>query len=203
LSVANYLPSINNTSSIIWIMSSSIEAPANVLELLNRLHKQSLDQKTLIKDPNGQYQVIRESAKEKDENERNRIRDEAMKDKFIALDADKATFMYSLVRAIGALNVVEAGTSFGVSTIYLALAVAQNAEEAGKKPGEAKVIGTEHWHEKAEVARQYWKEAGNAVEPWIELREGDLRETLNKDLPTIDFVLFDSKNSAQFTRRTY
>ena len=184
-------------------MSYSIAAPNNVFELLNRLHKQSLDQETLIKDPDGQYQVRRETAELKDENERNRIRDEAMKDKFIALDADKATFMYNLVRATGALNIVEAGTSFGVSTIYLALAVAQNAGAAGKKAGEAKVIGTEHWHEKAEVARQYWKEAGDAVEPWIELREGDLRETLSNDLPTIDFVLFDSKNSTPLKGRQY
>ena len=174
-------------------MSTAVEAPKNVIELLKRLHKQSLDEEALIKDPDGQYQVLRETLKEKDESERNRIRDEAMKDKFIALDADKAEFMYSLARATGALNIVEAGTSFGVSTIYLALAVAQNAKAAGKEPGQAKVIGTEHWHEKAEVARQYWKEAGDAVEPWIELREGDLRETLKNDMPTIDFVLFDSK----------
>lgn len=184
-------------------MSSSIEAPAHVLELLERLHKQSLDQETLIKDSNGQYHIMREAAKVQDEQERNKIRDEAMKDKFIALDADKASFMYNLVRATGALNVVEAGTSFGVSTIYLALAVGQNAKQAGKQPGEAKVIGTEHWHEKAEVARQYWNEAGDSVVPWIELREGDLRQTLGKDLPIIDFVLFDSKDPMLPDRRSH
>lgn len=176
-------------------MSSSIDAPQKVLDLLNRLHKQSFDQEALLKDPNGQYQIMQESM-DKDENERNKLRDEAMKDKFIALDSDKATFMYNLCRAIGALNIIEAGTSYGVSTIYLALAVAQNAKAAGKQPGEAKVIGTEHWHEKAELARKYWNEAGDSIEPWIELREGDLTKTLSKDLPTIDFVLFDSEELA-------
>ena len=134
-----------------------------------------------------------ESIKLLSPHEMNRVRDEAMNDKFIALDADKSTFMYNLVRAIGALNVVEAGTSYGVSTIYLALGVGQNAKTAGKRPGEAKVIGTEHWHEKAVQAKKYWSEAGESVEPWIELREGDITKTLQKDMPTIDFVLFDSQ----------
>lgn len=174
-------------------MSSSIEASDRIIELLKRLHKQSSYQEALTKDSDGQYKALRESLNEKDQDERNRLRDEAMKDKFIALDADKAEFMYSLARAVGALNIVEAGTSFGVSTIYLALAVGQNAKIAGKQPGQAKVIGTEHWLEKAEVARQYWTEAGSEVEPWIELRVGDIRETLKNDIPTIDFVLFDSK----------
>lgn len=41
------------------------------------------------------------------------------------------------------------------------------------------------------MARGYWKEAGEEVESWIELREGDILETLKKDMPTVDFVLFD------------
>lgn len=172
------------------VVSSAIAAPQNVLDLLSRLHKQSLDQETALKKPDSEHQ---NSMKAAAANEKDRVRDELMRDKFIALDADKAAFMYSLIRATGAFNVLEAGTSFGVSTIYLALAVSQNAQAAGKKAGEAKVIGTEHWPEKAAQARKYWSEAGDAVEPWIELRVGDLTKTLLKDMPTIDFVLFDSK----------
>ena len=174
-------------------MSTALDAPQKVLDLLDRLHRKSLEEEALIKDPNGEYQAKQKSLKEIDPAERNRLRDDAMQDKFIALDPDKAAFMYNLVRAIGALNVVEAGTSYGVSTIYLALAVGQNANAAGKRTGEAKVIGTEHWHEKAEQARKYWSEAGETVEPWIELREGDITKTLQTDMPIIDFVLFDSK----------
>ena len=175
--------------------SSSIDAPKSVLDLLNRLHQKSLGEEALLKDPNGQYKVMLQGL---EPSEMNRVRDEAMKDKFIALDADKAAFMYNLVRATGALNVVEAGTSYGVSTVYLALAVGQNAKAAGKGPGEAKVIGTEHWHEKAQKARQYWKEAGEAVEPWIELREGDITVTLQQNMPTIDMVLFDSESAPDY-----
>ncbi|KXL41592.1 hypothetical protein M433DRAFT_72750, partial [Acidomyces richmondensis BFW] len=49
-----------------------------------------------------------------------------MRDKFVALDAEKCQFIYLLMRSMGARFVVEAGTSFRISTIYLTLAVGQN-----------------------------------------------------------------------------
>ncbi|KAF8183750.1 hypothetical protein K438DRAFT_1838537 [Mycena galopus ATCC 62051] len=76
-----------------------------------------------------------------------------------------------------------------VSTIYLALAVGQNAAAAG---GSGKVIATEQEASKAARAREHWALAGSEVEPWIELREGDLRETLKQDLPAqVDFLFLD------------
>ncbi|KAM0286485.1 hypothetical protein ACHAQH_000911 [Verticillium albo-atrum] len=111
-------------------------------------------------------------------------------DRFVALDPEKCALVYLLLRASGARFVVEAGTSFGLSTIYLALAVGQNAVAA--KVQEGKVIATENEPTKAQKAREHWKSAGDDVEKWIELREGDLRETLKTDLPDkIDFVLLD------------
>lgn len=126
--------------------------------------------------------------------------DEQMKDKFVALEADKCRFIYLLARSLGACNVVEAGSSFGVSTIYLALAVGQNVAQLNTSPGAAsitgKVIATEKEHVKAVRAREHWKEAGEEIEPWIELLEGDLLETLKvtKSIPEeIDLLLLDSK----------
>lgn len=117
-------------------------------------------------------------------------------DQFVALEQDKCHFVYLLARSSKALNIVEAGTSFGVSTIYLALAVGQNAAAKGIAPGGgAKVIGTEKEKVKAEKARQHWKKAGDSVEPWIELRQGDLLETLKVDegMPKeVDLLLLDS-----------
>ncbi|KAF8183751.1 S-adenosyl-L-methionine-dependent methyltransferase [Mycena galopus ATCC 62051] len=111
-------------------------------------------------------------------------------DKFVALDTDKCALVYLLLRGTGARYVVEAGTSFGLSTIYLALAVGQNAAAAGGSEG--KVIATEMEASKAARARAHWALAGPEVEPWIELREGDLRETLKKDLPAqVDFLFLD------------
>ncbi|KAL6240362.1 hypothetical protein RBB50_012732 [Rhinocladiella similis] len=125
--------------------------------------------------------------------------DEHMRDKFVALDRDKCQFIYLLTRSIGACNVIEAGTSFGISTIYLALAVGQNVSlqrkiAAGTASLTGKVIATEKEHAKAVKARLHWKEAGDEVEPWIELREGDLLETLKVDegMPErIDLLLLD------------
>lgn len=97
-----------------------------------------------------------------------------MLDKFIALDEDKSHFVHSLLRAIGAKTVVEIGTSFGVSTIYLADAVSRNRESSPQ----GLVIGTELEESKAEVAREFWKEAGPVIEGSIELLVGDLNQTL-------------------------
>lgn len=128
--------------------------------------------------------------------------DDHMRDKFVALEPDKCQFVYLLARSMGALNIVEAGTSFGVSTMYLALAVGHNVAQAKASGGatttRGKVIGTEKEPTKAAKAREYWKEAGEEVEPWIELREGDLLETLKVEegMPEqIDMLLLDSRLS--------
>ena len=124
-----------------------------------------------------------------------------MRDKFVSLEQDKCQYLYLLVRAISARNVVEAGTNFGVSTIYLALAVGQNVllqRGAATEPSSitGKVIAMEKEPSKAERARSHWKEAGDEVEPWIELREGNLLETLTVEegMPEkVDLLLLDSK----------
>jgi predicted O-methyltransferase YrrM len=104
-------------------------------------------------------------------------------DKLVALDRDKAEFCYQLCRSLRAKRVVEAGTSFGVSTLYLAAAVRDNRVENGV------VIGTEHEPKKAEVARSNFTRAG--LSDLIELREGDLRQTLADVGGPVDFMLVD------------
>jgi predicted O-methyltransferase YrrM len=104
-------------------------------------------------------------------------------DKLVALDRDKGEFCYQLCRALRASCVVEAGTSFGVSTLYLAAAVRDNQVENGV------VIGTEHEPIKASIARANFKEAG--LSEFIELREGDLCQTLKGITTPVDFMLVD------------
>jgi predicted O-methyltransferase YrrM len=53
-----------------------------------------------------------------------------------------------------ATRVVEAGTSFGISTPYLAAAVRDNQVENGA------VLGTEHEPSKVNAARENFNEAG-------------------------------------------
>lgn len=107
-------------------------------------------------------------------------------DKLVALERDKAELCYQLCRALRARRVIEVGTSYGVSTLYLAAAVRDNLRDDG---GPGLVIGTEHEPEKAAAARTHFAEAGLA--DLIELREGDLRETLKDVSGPIDFVLMD------------
>lgn len=102
-------------------------------------------------------------------------------DKLVALERDKAEYCYVLCRALGVQRIVEVGTSFGVSTLYLAAAVRDN--------GGGLVIGTENEPQKVAAARSNFAAAGLA--DLIELREGDVRETLKDVAAPIDFVLFD------------
>jgi len=104
-------------------------------------------------------------------------------DKWVALDRDKATFCYLLCRSLNASRIVEAGTSFGVSTLYLAAAVRDNQVDNGL------VIGTENEPTKVEIARKNFQEAG--LSEYIELREGDLRQTLQDITGPVDFLLVD------------
>jgi len=106
-----------------------------------------------------------------------------LSDKLVALDRDKAEFCYLLCRSLRATRVVEAGTSFGVSTLYLAAAVRDNQVENGV------VIGTEYEPRKVEIARANFKEAG--LSEFIDLREGDLRKTLQDVGGPVDFMLID------------
>ena len=79
-----------------------------------------------------------------------------MRDKLVPLHPDKCRLAYILCHSLQAQRVVEFGTLFGVSTIYLAAAVRDNAL-AGKK---GLVIGTEIEPTKVLAARANLADAG-------------------------------------------
>jgi predicted O-methyltransferase YrrM len=164
-------------------------SPLNDLKLealLNRLHAQSDTQV----DETDAYFARREQEVTLDQG--NYYDDDMhrfLTDKMVALDRDKAEFCYLLCRSLRATRVVEAGTSFGVSTLYLAAAVRDNQVENGV------VIGTEFEPKKVEIARANFKEAG--LSEFIELREGDLRQTLQNIGGPVDFMLLDIWEVAQ------
>jgi predicted O-methyltransferase YrrM len=110
-----------------------------------------------------------------------------MLDKLVPLDRDKCCLCYLLCRAVNAKRVVEFATSFGVSTIYLAAAVRDNARADGSN---GLVIGTEIEPNKAAAARANFAEAG--LSEFIDLREGDARETLKDTGGPVDLLLLDS-----------
>ncbi|RLD07066.1 MAG: methyltransferase [Chloroflexota bacterium] len=111
-------------------------------------------------------------------------------DKLVALDRDKGLFCYLLCRSLKAKRIVEAGTSYGVSTLYLAAAVRDNQNADGL------VIGTEIEPAKVKIARENFRKAG--LNEYIDLREGDLRQTLQDLREPIDFVLIDIWEVAQY-----
>jgi predicted O-methyltransferase YrrM len=100
---------------------------------------------------------------------------------FIALEPAAGRFAYATARATGARSIVEFGTSFGISTLYLAAAVRDN--------GGGTVITTELDPGKCRAARGYFEEAGLA--DLIEVREGDAMTTLQGLQGPIDMLLLD------------
>jgi len=77
-------------------------------------------------------------------------------------------------------HVIEFGTSFGISTIYLA--------EAVRNTG-GKVITTELLESKAKKAANNIKEAG--LESYVEIKVGDAMLTLKEDTAPIDLLFLD------------
>ena len=150
--------------------------------LLERLYAQHASQDEAL----GAYFTARAQEPDFNWNEFDARTNQFLSDKLVALDRQKGEFCYQVCRALGAKRVVEAGTSFGVSTLFLAAAVRDNN---GGRGGQSVVIGTEYEPEKARAARANFAEAG--LSDFIELREGDLRETLVDVHAPVDFMLID------------
>lgn len=102
-------------------------------------------------------------------------------DKYIAIEREQGNFIYLLARSIEAKTIVEYGTSFGISTLYLATAIRDN--------GGGIAIGTEIVPEKVVQARKNIADAG--LETFVEIREGDALQTLKNLNQSIDMVLID------------
>ena len=108
-------------------------------------------------------------------------RAEAFQDAYIPISVDAGRLLYALVRAIRPQTVVEFGTSFGISTIYLAAAVTDN--------GTGRVITTELSGKKAAAARANLAEAGVAGP--VTVLEGDALQTLADVSGPVGLVLLD------------
>jgi predicted O-methyltransferase YrrM len=92
-------------------------------------------------------------------------------DAFIPVSAEAGRLLYVLARGATPGTILEFGTSFGISTIYLAA--------AARDRGAGRVVTTEMHTGKAQRAREYIAAAG--LDDLVELRVGDALETL-KDL---------------------
>ncbi|MGY3451408.1 O-methyltransferase [Bradyrhizobium sp. USDA 4353] len=105
-----------------------------------------------------------------------------LKDFPLPVSRDTGMLLYMLARSFRARTIVEFGTSFGISTLFLASALRDN--------GGGRLITTEF--ESSKIARARANLAEGGLLDLVEIREGDALQTLSTDLPeTIDLVLLD------------
>ena len=98
------------------------------------------------------------------------------------LDEETARYLYLLVRAARPRQIVEIGSSNGLSTIWLALA----ARDHG-----GRVTGTELLTERAEEANRNLRAAG--LDGVAEVVPGDARETIARLAGPFDLVFLDAE----------
>ena len=106
-------------------------------------------------------------------------------DAFVPVSREAGQLLYALVRGAAAGTVVEFGTSFAISTIYMAAAI--------RDRGAGTLITTEIYDKKAARASEYLREAG--LLDLVELRLGDARETLEGLERGVSFVFLDGMKS--------
>ena len=105
----------------------------------------------------------------------------AAKQAYLPVSRDVGRYLYVQARARGAQTIVEFGTSFGISTIYLAAALRDN--------GGGRLVTTEFQPEKAARAIANLERAGLA--DLVEVRVGDALSTLRSVPPSIDLLYLD------------
>ena len=104
-----------------------------------------------------------------------------LKGAFIPVDPQAGRLLYALARGAAPGTTIEFGTSFGISTIYLAAAM--------RDRGAGTVITTEIYPEKAERAQGYIREAG--LSDLVDLRLGDALDTLTNLDRDVSMVFLD------------
>jgi predicted O-methyltransferase YrrM len=104
-----------------------------------------------------------------------------MRSTYLPVSRSQGHMLYLIARSIDARRIVEFGTSFGISTLYLASAVKDN--------GGGVVIGSELEPSKHAKARENLREAG--LEGFTDVRLGDAVKTLADVEAPVDMVLLD------------
>ncbi len=141
-----------------------------VLELLDELHKKA--------NSNLQWLFLLKASLKR---LFKKLSPEDMRDAYISISSEQGKQVYDLLLRKKSRCIVEYGTSFGISTLYLAAAVKEN---------KGKVVSCELLANKCKVAKQNFKRAG--LENYIELKEGDALSTLQDFNEPIDILFFDA-----------
>jgi predicted O-methyltransferase YrrM len=105
---------------------------------------------------------------------------ENFEEAYLAISKEQGEDLVQLIKENNLKNIVEFGTSFGISTLFLAQGVLET---------NGHVITTELLTSKAKKAIENFKKAN--VNELIEVRVGDALETLKNHKKPIDFLLLD------------
>lgn len=108
------------------------------------------------------------------------IKPSDFKDVYLSISQAQGESLKALIVEKQLKNIVEFGTSFGISTLFLA----QAARQIG-----GRVVTTELIESKAQKALENFRRAG--VEDLIQLRIGDALQTLKGHSSPIDLLLLD------------
>ena len=101
-------------------------------------------------------------------------------DFLLPVGVETAIFLNTLIKSAKSKCILEIGTSYGYSTIFLAEAA---------KANNGKLISLEISQEKADYAKNKIDEAG--LSGYVELRVGDAMKLIEESKETFDFVLVD------------
>ena len=102
------------------------------------------------------------------------------KEAYLSISREQGEDLIELIKDNNLKNIVEFGTSFGISTLFLAQAVIETG---------GRIITTELIESKAQKAIENFKRAG--VNDLIEVRIGDALDTLKNYDEPIDLLLLD------------
>ena len=99
---------------------------------------------------------------------------------YLSISRDQGETLVQLIKENNIQNIVEFGTSFGISTLFLA---------EGAKATKGNIITTELLPSKAKKALENFENAG--VSDLIEMRIGDATTTLKNHVQPIDLLFLD------------
>ncbi len=147
-----------------------------VANMLDQLHREADEQMPSVRAAVKQIGIEQTSAEEWPSDWAER-----MSDFYLPVSREQGRFLYQTVRATNAQYVVEFGTSFGISAIYIAAALQDN--QSGK------LVSAELIESKAAKAKKHIHNTG--LSDYVDIRIGDALETLKDPERPIDLLYLD------------
>ena len=119
----------------------------------------------------------------------NSIQHRLFSDLYSAVTPERGAVLYLIARAIRARRIVEFGSSFGISTLYLAAAVRDNFP--GEAAPVAQVVGSDMEERKVAAARKNIHDA--ELSDLVTVLQGDALQTLQSVEGPIDLAFLDGR----------